>query len=89
MLEKLASVSDSVVAPTAMAEAALQGDIVQAPPPLLLPAVSSQWCSQPVQSVRDWLAAAAAVLIALLPGPLNPGPCALLELQASGRVQAA
>lgn len=41
MLEKLASVSDSVVAPTAMAEAALQGDIVQAPPPLLLPAAAT------------------------------------------------
>lgn len=40
MLEKLASISDSVVAPTAMAEAALLGDITHASPPLLLPAVS-------------------------------------------------
>jgi hypothetical protein len=38
MLEKLARPSSSVEAPTVIAEAALQGDIVQLSPPLLFPA---------------------------------------------------
>jgi hypothetical protein len=38
MLEKLARASLSVVAPTVMALLALQGDMEQLSPPLLLPA---------------------------------------------------
>jgi hypothetical protein len=41
MLEKLARASLSVVAPTVMAVLALQGDMEQLSPPLLLPAGST------------------------------------------------
>jgi hypothetical protein len=42
MLEKLAMLSLSVDAPTTMGVEALQGDMVQLSPPLLLPALHEQ-----------------------------------------------